>query len=100
MTTGKTPLGGRRITKEEAYKGLGDPKTWTKFSEKMYAAMKAKPSKKVLFPKGLFSKSSDARDVSGFKGASVPHFAKTKRTKRKPTRQKVQKRRRPNRRRS
>jgi WD40 repeat protein len=43
MSTQKTPLGGRPISRKEAFKGLGDPKTWEKFSEAVYAEFRAKP---------------------------------------------------------
>jgi hypothetical protein len=36
-------LGGKKISKKEALKGLGDPKTWPAFAEKIYAAMKERP---------------------------------------------------------
>lgn len=43
MSTQKTPLGGRPISRQEAFKGLGDPKTWKKFSDAVYAEFLAKP---------------------------------------------------------
>jgi hypothetical protein len=46
MSTQKTPLGGRPISRKEAFKGLGDPKTWKKFSDTVYAEFRAKPKMK------------------------------------------------------
>ena len=46
MSTQKTPLGGRQISRKEAFKGLGNPKTWEKFSEAVYAEFRAKPKMK------------------------------------------------------
>ena len=43
MNAQKTPLGGRPISRKEAFKGLGDPKTWKKFSDAVYAEFRAKP---------------------------------------------------------
>jgi hypothetical protein len=43
MSTKKTPLGGRPISRKEAFKGLGDPKTWAKESNAVYAEFRAKP---------------------------------------------------------
>ncbi len=46
MSTPKTPLGGRPISRKEAFKGLGDPKTWKKSSEAVNAEFRAKPKMK------------------------------------------------------
>jgi len=43
MSAQKTPLGGQPISRKEAFKGLGDPKTWKKFSDTVYAEFRAKP---------------------------------------------------------
>jgi hypothetical protein len=43
MNIKKTPLGGMPISRKEAFKGLGNQKTWEKFSEKVYAEFRAKP---------------------------------------------------------
>lgn len=37
---------GEQITREEAYEGLGDPKTWPAFEKRLMRKFKAKPKKK------------------------------------------------------
>jgi hypothetical protein len=44
MNPGKSPISGRQITRKEAYKGLGNPKSWKKFSDSVYAQFRAKPT--------------------------------------------------------
>jgi hypothetical protein len=46
MSAPKTPLGGQPISRKEAFKGLGDPKMWKKFSDAVYAEFRAKPKMK------------------------------------------------------
>lgn len=41
----KSGLGGRRISREEAMKGLGDPKTWKKDADKLYREFRKKPKR-------------------------------------------------------
>ncbi len=48
MSTQKTPLGGRPISRKEAFRGLGDPKTWKKFSDAVYTEFRAKPKSKPI----------------------------------------------------
>lgn len=43
MTSKKQSIQGRRITRREAYKGLGDPKAWKKEVEALDREFKAKP---------------------------------------------------------
>ena len=43
MNPGKSPIGGRQITRKEALKGLGDPKKWKKEADAVYAEFRAKP---------------------------------------------------------
>lgn len=41
----KSPLGGKKITKKQALKGLGNPKDWEKFANEVYKEFKKKPRK-------------------------------------------------------
>ena len=43
MTRQRGPMGGRKITREEALRGLGDPKTWAANKEKVEREFKKKP---------------------------------------------------------
>ena len=42
----KKSLSGKRISKKEALRGLGDPRKWAADSEKVYAEFRAKPKAK------------------------------------------------------
>ena len=46
MKRTKESIAGRRVTREEALKDLGDPKTWAKHSANTYAKFRAKPKAK------------------------------------------------------
>jgi hypothetical protein len=39
----KSGLGGRKISRKEAYRGLGDPKTWKKDHEALMREFRKKP---------------------------------------------------------
>jgi len=41
-------IGGKKISKKEALKGLGNPETWKKVSEKVIKDFKSKPSRKRI----------------------------------------------------
>jgi hypothetical protein len=47
MKQGKSPIGGHQVTKKEALRGLGDPKTWKKESASLYAEFRAKPKRQT-----------------------------------------------------
>jgi len=59
MKPGKSPIGGRQITRKEAFKGLGDPKTWQNEAKAVYAEFRAKPAhpKETVLKKALAGKS-------------------------------------------
>jgi hypothetical protein len=40
---GKSPIGGREITREQLLTGLPNPKKWKQFSDRVYAKFRAKP---------------------------------------------------------
>lgn len=39
----KSPISGKKISRKEAYKDLGDPKTWEKESKKFYKEFRKRP---------------------------------------------------------
>jgi len=41
----KQPIGGRKISRKEALRGLGDPRTWQAEAAAVYAEFSAKPGK-------------------------------------------------------
>jgi len=41
MNKPKSPITGHPITREQAYRGLGNPKRWKAFTEAMYAEFRA-----------------------------------------------------------
>lgn len=47
----KQSIQGKRISQKEAYKGLGDPKTWAAYEKKLEREFRAKPVKSKLIPK-------------------------------------------------
>jgi hypothetical protein len=83
---GKSPIGGREITRDQLLKGLPNPKIWKTFSERVYAKFRAKPNpKRSVWPIEKLKK--EINKLSGtIPKVSEPSYAKAKRRPAKPKR--------------
>jgi hypothetical protein len=71
---GKTPIGGREITKEQLLKGLPNPKKWKEFSDRVYAKFRAKPQADIPVIPPLVKIKHGLAKLDGFTRPSRPQI--------------------------
>jgi hypothetical protein len=98
MSTQKTPLGGHPISRKEAFKGLGNPKTWQQDARAIYTEFRAKPKQKEPHLKLFQNVKKTVQRITRMEGINeipAPSYAKSEGKagagKKKPRLKKVRK---------
>jgi hypothetical protein len=88
MNVPRSPLGGKLISQQQAYKGLGDPKTWERDAKILMMEFATKPARKQEKTSLLASAVAKVRAAvhSRRKQEAELVFAKRRKRKRKPAR--------------